>query len=1161
MKINVRLLLITFIVIVIISLSSTFIYHSVTTKLLIKQHSNTLLNSLSDFKFTFQSEVSSFDNELINLLESKATTTNKSNLDFVFQLTDTRKIISGSFIHSNRINKSLITNQFDDFLKQYPNIIIKFYENNNGESYYYGKIITEEFLNNLSEKIRAEIVLVVNKVPYEFSHTNINNLFYSPIIKVLSNNATKKIYYNAFENLDFFATRYKPNFVLTAGDGFEFVLFTTPHDFAEFRNTMQTIAITIALAGIFLALVFILLFTTKIRKQISLLSDAAKITASGDLSHRVPILSKDELGNLGIAFNSMLDNIKLKEETERQYSELITIINETPMLKDLCDSVLEKITSSTNVSFGVFYIVENSNAKPISTYGISQSILKIQEKTNVYSTVIEKQKWEELIFENNSPTIKTGLVEIKIKYLLVMPLVFNRKVIGVIELACEHVPEKTPVNYLTQIAEQLAVGLNSALSYEKLENLVNELRVLNEDYQKQNLQISEQNAELIELQKELRKQTEELEEQRKKAVELTHVKSQFLANMSHELRTPLNSIIGLTELISDDILTHPKTKDRLKIVFRNGNKLLAMINNILEFSKIESGKFDIENSNFILSEFFLDIYNAMEPLVAEKDLEFEIHFESEYDFLINTDRHKLEQVLLNLLSNAIKFTEVGKIIIDIAVVNNLSLKISVIDSGIGIADDDKKIIFEEFQQSDLTRTKKYQGAGLGLAICKKYVELLGGSIDVLSNKTKGTTFFVLLNNVILEKFVANKDSSIFNVNKQKSVSTKEIIIWGNDNQRLIKYFENKSYIVKSITNIIDLVDEDLQKEYDGIIVKIENEDEKIWEDIYKLKSKFLTPIKIFSSNKNGAFVLNNFDLILDVEVALRLKKIIKYASIITQNISSIFYIGASENIFRNEVKNIDEKTQFTSIKNFNTITDKIEEQPDLIIVDAVIDDSSMLEDVEKFCAKYSIPIFVHLTKLMVEKKSLVINNSFQLLVAQQLLAEEEVIEKIEDQFSLIKNVKKSVTSSVENVLLGNTELTSTEVITNDISKGTFNVLAVDDDKDTLFTVGEILQNIGCEVTFANNGAECLAALEKEKPDLVLLDIMMPIMDGFETIKKIRTNSDTKELIVYAITAQAMLDDLSIIKNNGFDDLITKPVIASTLSFKIQKAIQKRASKL
>ncbi len=1170
MKINVRLLLITFVVVVIISLSSTFIYHSITNTLLKNQHSKALLNSSTDFSFAFQSEVASYDEELINLLNSKTKSIKNSKLDFVFQLTESRTIVLKSFIHSNKISRSVLTNSFDNFLKQYPNIVLKFYQMENGKSYFYGKIITEDYLNKLSEKIRAEIVLVINQIPYVSSHSGLNNLYFPYFIKALNNqisNQNFNLYYQEFENGDFFSTYYIPNFLINTGDGIKFLLFTTPSDLAEFRDTMQTIAITIALAGILLSLIFVLLFTTKIRRQISLLSDATKITASGNLSHRVPIISKDELGNLGIVFNNMLDHIQLKEQIERQYSELITIINETPLLKELCDAVLEKIISTTDVSLGVFYVVDNKNAKPISSYGINQSILEVHDETNFHLNVIEKRKKVELTFEDNPPIIKTGLVEIKIRYLLVMPLIFNKNVIGVIELACEHIPENTPVDYLTKIMEQLAVGLNSALSYEQLENLVNELRILNEDYHKQNLQISKQNSELIELHKELKKQAEELEEQRKKAVELTQVKSQFLANMSHELRTPLNSIIGLTELISDDSSTLAKTKDRLKIVLRNGKKLLSMINNILEFSKIESGKFEVNKSNFILSTFILDIYSAMEPLVTENGLDFEISFNSEYDLLINSDKHKLEQILLNLLSNAIKFTESGKIEIKINIVNNISLQISVVDSGIGISDENKEIIFNEFEQGSLTKTKKYQGAGLGLAICKKYIELIGGTIDVSANEENGSTFSILLDSVILEKFTIDKNFGFLNKRINLKDKPKRILIYGADKEsteKIIAYFKNQNYTTFSSNNLSDLFKNGIIPNQDGAIINITNQTEIIWETIFNVKTKSNLPLKLCALTNNGSscFLLNIFDIITDIEDYKILNQTISIASIVTDNIESILYIGESSGILKKVISNIDSNIIFNSSKDISTVANYIEKRKvDLIIADVVIGNYTTLETLEKINNEKLIPIILNLSKSMVEQSALIIHNSFQLLAEQHSKSTYDVLENIEEQFSLIKKVKKSVTSSLENVFSEKTELSSNENFSAKTWDGDFAVLVVDDDKDTLFTVGEILKNIGCDVTNASNGAECLSTLENYTPDLILLDIMMPIMDGFETIKKIRTNSETKNLVVYAITAQAMLDDLSIIKNNGFDDLITKPVNASTLSFKIQQAIQKRANKL
>lgn len=1170
MKINVRLLLITFVIVVFISLTSTFIYHSTTTSLLKNQHSNALLNSSTDFDYVLQFEVASYDEELLNLLNSNTESIDNSELDFVFQLTESRNIILQSFIHSNKINKSLITDSFDDFLKQYPNVILKFYQIENGKSYFYGKIITEEYLNQLSEKVRSEIVLVINKVPYVSSHSIVNDSYAPYFIQALNNqihNQNLNVYYQEIENGDFFSTKYKPNFLINTGEGIRFLLFTTPFDLAEFRDTMQTIAITIAMAGILLSLVFVLLFTTKLRKQITLLSDATKITASGDLSNRVQILSNDELGNLGIVFNNMLDHIQLKEESERQYSELITIINQTPLLKELCDAVLEKIISTTDVSHGVFYVVDNRNAKPIAAFGISKPIMEIDEKTNLHTDVIEKKKKVELIFEDNPPLIKTGLFEIEIRYLLVVPLIFNNKVIGLIELASEQVPENTPVEYLTKIMEQLAVGLNSALSYEQLENLVNELRILNEEYYKQNLQISAQNSELMDLHQELKQKAEELDEQRRKAVELTHVKSQFLANMSHELKTPLNSILGLTELISDDSSTISKTKDRLEIVLRNGKKLLALINNILEFSKIEAGKFEVQKSNFILSEFLVDIYNAMEPLVVEKGLEFEVNFNSEFDLLISSDKHKLEQILLNLISNAIKFTDLGKIQIQIDIIDNISLQISVVDSGIGITDENKEIIFNEFEQVNISKKKKHQGAGLGLAICKKYIELIGGTIDTANNEYYGSTFRILLKNVILEKFTIDKSLGLLDKNISLESRTKEVLIYGVDEEsteKVVTFFDNLNYNTISSNNLSNLTQIGLQANQDGIIINITNQTEEVWEAIFSVRSNNFIPLKLCSlhDTENRCFSLNVFDIITDIENGERLNQIINFASIFTNNIESIFYLGESGDILKKVIEKVDNKIIFNSSKDISSILDFFDNNKvDLLIADAVINDISTLEILENVSNEKSIPALLYLSESMVKSKASIIHNSFQLLAKQNFTSIDDKIKNIEEQFSLMKKVKKSVNSSIENIFSSQVESSSDKSISKKALDGDFNVLVVDDDPDTLFTVGEILLNIGCEVTNANNGAECISALEEKLPDLVLLDIMMPIMDGFETIKKIRTNIETKNLIVYAITAQAMIDDLNIIKDNGFDDLITKPVNASTLSFKIQQAIQKRAKKL
>ena len=1080
MNINVRLLLITFAVIVIISLSSTFIFYSSTTTLLKNQYSQVILNSNSDFNNVFQALVGSLDSELYELTETKnISSSNLTNLDFIFSITEDRKIIQSKSIFSKNINMNLFSDSFDAFFSNYPNIILKYYQNNDNESYFYGKVINEELLNKLSEKIRSEIVLIIKKTPFMASNI-LHNEVYFPIIYEAANtkilDQSTKVFYKELDNVDFFADKVIPEYLIF-NDPIQFLIFNVPTDLAEFRNKIKTVTLTIALAGILLSLIFVLLFTTKVRRQISLLSEASRITTNGDLSHRVPIISNDELGNLGKIFNKMLDHIQSNEKSEREYSELITIINKTPHLKDLTDSILEKIIKTTSISFGIFYLVQNKNANPISTYGISHSVLKNHDSNSFYSDVIINKKTIELTFTENHPVIKTGLAEIEIKYLLIMPIIFNKTVIGVIELASEQSHVKSPLSYLNKIKNQLAVGLNSALSYEQLENLVNELKILNEEYQKQNHQISEKNSELINLHSELKKQASELEEQRKKAMELTNVKSQFLANMSHELRTPLNSILGLTELVAEDSSTYSKTKDRLKIVLRNGKKLLSMINNILEFSKIESGKYEVNKINFVLSEFLHDIYNSIEPLITEKGLNFELNFDSDYDLLLNTDRRKLEQILLNLISNALKFTEIGEIKVKIVVVNNISIKIDVFDTGIGISEEDKERIFNEFEQVYFTTSRKNQGAGLGLAICKKYIELLGGEINVLNNEIKGSTFTVVLNNIVLEKFAIINRLLLKNKIANSQQETRRIAILHKEdklNNNISQYFEKNNYnIIACKANIEDLTQLE-NRSLDGIIFELNSNLISDWNLLLNIKQNiFINEIPLLiiaqNSDSNLFFSVNIFDLITDSINSIYLQKIIELISLQFEEIKSVHIISTSQIVLSKNLSSLNNQLSITSSDVYKLSDSEINSSINLVIIDVHLLTSKIFNKLKAF----NIPFLILINAEIINKNMPIIKNKWDNLIGEYSNLEADIYKQINQKISLLRKIKASTSPIIET-----SEKMNLEKVNN-----SFKVLVVDDDNDTQFTVGEILENIGCELFYANNGAECLTVLNDSQTSL------------------------------------------------------------------------------
>ncbi len=233
---------------------------------------------------------------------------------------------------------------------------------------------------------------------------------------------------------------------------------------------------------------------------------------------------------------------------------------------------------------------------------------------------------------------------------------------------------------------------------------------------------------------------DEIQDKSRQLEEASKHKSQFLANMSHELRTPLNAILGYTELITDGVYgeTPEKVNDALKRITTNGKHLLGLINDVLDLSKIEAGQLTLSLSDYSMKDVVHSVYGAVEPLAAEKKLDFKAEIAPDMSAGLGDER-RLTQVLLNLVGNAIKFTDEGEIVIK-ASQSNGTFSVAVCDTGPGISEDDQKKLFQEFQQADSSTTKKKGGTGLGLAISKRIIEMHGGKIWLESQVGRGSTF-------------------------------------------------------------------------------------------------------------------------------------------------------------------------------------------------------------------------------------------------------------------------------------------------------------------------------------------------------------------------------------------------------------------------------------
>ncbi|TSA30262.1 MAG: response regulator [Ignavibacteriales bacterium] len=1174
MKLNYRFILIAFLIVLVMSIASTFVFYSLTGKVLTQQQSKIVLNSTNDFAFAFQNEQVKLEEDF-RLISSFVNSFNKINLDstsidFCFTLVNDSLINNREFKVKSGSYLNIRSSSFRQFFSDNPNVILKYAQFPNGKTVYYGNQISSKYLNRISQKIRAEIALVINNSPDEISNPEKNQVHLLMII-----NAARNLKYrNSFDlftaeldNADFTAALFIPKSILTPGAKINFIVFNVYKEGVEFRDTLRLVMLLVVIAGSAITFIVVWVFTAKLREQVSLLSQAAEITGKGNLDHRVPILTKDEVGKFGETFNHMLDELVRNKRAEKEYSEFLTLINQNPTLIEISDASLSKIIKSTGLTFGVLYLVEQKSLRLISSFGISKKFIELKQDVSIYSNAIEKKEKVEFRFNDNFPEIKTGIASIKIKYLMIYPIIYNKETIGVLELAAESDPHTDVRNYIDNIHEQLAVGIINAKSFEQLENFIGELKKLNEEYQKQNKQIIKQNDELKGLHEQLKDKADEIERQRIKAVELTKVKSEFLASMSHELRTPLISILGLTELLIKDSSVVIKAKDRLNIVHRNGKKLLSLITNILEFSKFESGKIEVKKESFLLNDILEEIYPNIQQITSEKNIEFNFDVERNSNVLLNTDKSKLEQILINLLVNAVKFTDKGSVRLSIKLINGTDIEFSVTDTGIGISDENKKIIFSEFRQVDSSTSRKYGGAGLGLAICKKYVELLGGTLSLQSESGNGSRFYFMLPDTVLDVVEVQEHQFLTLTDPEKERQLTKSILIINDNidtQKLIgDYLASYDYDVIITSNTDDGLRLAKEKLPYAVIFNPFINEGNLWTFIPAMKNYGSTrhiPIvlTIIVEEEKVGWEPEIFDFIIDKINYNEFKELIsKVESHFEKNIRKIIFIDTHHDEFETLKKSFGDAFDIAIISTSANVGERIQkEKSHLVIIDiaSFMEQSlQMIYEISQDRLLKNVPIILKVPKVLTQDQINKLNNKFKeiaLIVKSHPL---DVLKVLRDRLKIDDDITNRKNNLIEET---NPNEQTNYYLKNESSRDSKpTVLIVDDDNDALFTIGEFVKEMNCNTIFAHNGMECLLTLNHIEPDLIFLDIMMPQMDGFETIKQIRNEKRFENIPVIALTAYAMLDNKEVIEKNGFNDLVTKPINSQVLASKLKKYLK------
>ncbi len=665
-------------------------------------------------------------------------------------------------------------------------------------------------------------------------------------------------------------------------------------------------------------------------------------------------------------------------------------------------------------------------------------------------------------------------------------------------------------------------------------------------------------------------------------------KSEFLANMSHELRTPLNSINLLSKLLSNNqqgTLTE-KQLEYIDVIHQSGNNLLELINEVLDLSKIEAGEMEIHFEEVKPEQIVRTLKNTFSPLASEKNISFIINVAKNVEPVLKTDKMRVEQILKNLLSNAFKFTSEGSIELsiyqpdadelrEVGMDRHKCVGFCVKDTGIGIPDDKQELIFENFRQVDGSTQRKYGGTGLGLSICNQLSQILGGCINLISKEGEGSSFTLYLPENCEQKYEQNKQFAPTNsskkthsensppstpqefLNKNSDLEPNNTPASSHDNfndEKLILIATQDAEAAETLSDIAEKKEvktwilEDGErvhehaKKYKPAAILIDSviPGWSGWTVAKKLKRSAKTchiPIWILSTAKPHSLE----DTLPEVQGYFRKPLSVKAATNFLDQASKQENKSTSKNLLLvddNEMHNealkdftehlVDQCYTAGSSKEAFKILES--HQVDCIVLDMTLTDANGLDVLRslKSDQKYAhIPVIIYTGRNM--------SNSEE----QKLLEYAHAV--------IFKNVGSynQLTDEISTLLGGREDIQQKQEEATDLYGK--KVLVVDDDPGSFFSISSVLESNQINVISASNGLDALKAL-KANPDTdaVLMDIMMPDMNGFEVIREIRENQNWKELPVITVTAKAMSGDREKCLESGATDYISKPLDADKL---------------
>jgi CheY-like chemotaxis protein/CHASE3 domain sensor protein len=887
-------------------------------------------------------------------------------------------------------------------------------------------------------------------------------------------------------------------------------------------------------------------------------------------------------------------------------TQLIEALQGERTIEQLGAHCLEVLAKYTRADVGAFFVKESGGWRRRSGYALDTRAAGPDTFVDGEGVIGRAASDGKLVHLREVPAdflkVRSGTGESLPSQLIVVPARTESMTYAVLELGFLRTVDSRTVELLGRIGDSIALAVRSSEYKQRLRELLEEahrqseelqtqqeeLRVANEELDSQasalkatQKQLETQQAELEQTNDNLTQQSQLLERQNlalaerqsevvEKARELeraSQFKSDFLSNMSHELRTPLNSSLILAKLLADN-RDGNLSSEQIKFaetIYTAGNDLLLLINDILDLSKIESGKMEVHPTSVLLEGLRDGLCRTFEQMAANKSLGFSVSLAAALPPTVESDAQRLDQVLKNLISNAVKFTERGEVSVSIEDAGE-RIEFAVRDTGIGIPRHQQGIIFEAFRQADGTTNRKYGGTGLGLSISRELARLLGGDISVVSEPGQGSTFRLSIPKLLgastearpapTSRAVAPMPPPRPEPAEEPARETPLPPLVREPGKRLVLVIEDDeafAMILKDVAReggfqcVVASTGQhgfELAKRHlpTGIILDMKLPDHTGLSVLDRLKHDPDTrhiPVHVVSaadfvetalSMGAAAYLLKPVDReqLVDAFRDLEVRSSRRLRRVLVVEDDAALRDSVANLLGRNDVE----------IKTAATVADALallrEQTFDCIVTDLSLPDQSGYELLETMARDepYSIPpVIVYTGRSLNAEEEQRLRKYSKSIIIKGARSPERLL----DEVTLFLHQVESELPPAQQRLLKETRHREA------VFEGR-KILIVEDDVRNVFALSSVLEPKGAKVTIARNGREALTALERE-PDvaLVLMDVMMPEMDGLEATREIRKNPSWHRLPIIALTAKAMRDDHDRCLAAGANDYLAKPL--------------------